>query len=111
MEMQEFIPLDVFCQQHRIEISVISSLEEYGLIEVSRIEEAEYIQLSQLADAEKLVRLYGELDINLEGIDVIIHLLHRIKEMQTEMQLLKNRLSLYEDGPNYIVVDGLANNH
>ena len=98
MEMQEFIPLDVFCQQHGIEISVISSLEEYGLIEVSRIEEAEYIQLSQLADAEKLVRLYGELDINLEGIDVIIHLLHRIKEMQTEMQLLKNRLSLYEDG-------------
>jgi hypothetical protein len=97
MEMQEFIPIDIFCRQHGVEVAVVSSLQEYGLIEISKIEEVEYIQLSSLADAEKLVRLYGELNINLEGIDVIIHLLHRIKEMQAEMQLLKNRLGLYED--------------
>ena len=97
MEMQEFIPIDIFCREHGVEITVISALQEYGLIEVAKIEEAEYIQLSQLADAEKLVRLYGELDINLEGIDVIVHLLQRIKKMQAEMQLLRNRLGLYEE--------------
>ncbi len=97
MEMQEFIPIDIFCREHGVEITVISALQDYGLIEVERIEEAEYIQLSKLADAEKLVRLYGELDINLEGIDVIIHLLQRIKKMKAEIQVLQNRLGLYEE--------------
>lgn len=97
MEMQEFIPIDIFCREHGVEITVINALQEYGLIEIAKIEEAEYIQLSQMADAEKLVRLYGELEINLEGIDVIIHLLQRIKNMQAEIQLLRNRLGLYED--------------
>jgi len=94
--MQEFIPIDIFCRQHGIEISFMSSLQEFGLIEVTRINEAECIPLSQLVEAEKILRLHGELEINLEGIDVITHLLQRLKEMQSEIQALKNRLRLYE---------------
>ncbi len=96
MEMQEFIPINVFCRQHGIEISFISSLQEFGLIEVMKVAETEYIPLSQLVEAEKMVRLHGDLDINLEGIDVITHLLQRVKDMQAEIQTLKNRLGLYE---------------
>ena len=96
MEMQEFIPIDIFCRQHGIEISFISSLHEFGLIEVMKVDEAECIPINQLVDAEKLVRLHDDLEINLEGIDVITHLLKRINEMQGEIQLLKNKLSLYE---------------
>ena len=96
MEMQEFIPIDIFCRQHGIEISFISSLQEFGLIEVMKVEEAECIPLSQLVEAEKMVRLHGDLEINLEGIDVISHLLQKVKDMQTEIQILKNRLLLYE---------------
>lgn len=100
MEAKEYIPIDFFCRQHGVEISVISTLQEYGLIEVFQIEEIEYLSLSELADTEKMVRLYGELEINPEGIDVIIHLLKRIKEMQFQIQLLENRLSLYEGKEN-----------
>ncbi len=96
MEMQEFIPIDIFCRQHGIEISFIISLQEFGLIEVMKVEEAECIPLSQLVEAEKMVRLHGDLEINLEGIDVISHLLQKVKDMQTEIQILKNRLLLYE---------------
>ena len=96
MEMQEFIPIDIFCRQHGIKISFISSLQEFGLIEVMKVEEAECIPLSQLVEAEKMVRLHGDLEINLEGIDVISHLLQKVKDMQTEIQILKNRLLLYE---------------
>lgn len=96
MEIQEFIPIDIFCRQHGIEISFISSLQEFGLIEVMKVEEAECIPLSQLVEAEKIVRLHGDLEINLEGIDVITHLLQKVKDMQTEIQILKNRLRLYE---------------
>jgi len=96
MEMQEFIPIDIFCRQHGVEVTFISSLQEFGLIELAMINEAEYMPLSQLVEAERLIRLHGELEINLEGIDVITHLLHRLQEMQAEMQVLKNRLRLYE---------------
>lgn len=98
MDTQEFIPIDLFCRQHNIGISFISSLQEFGLIDVMQINEAECIPLNQLVEAEKLVRLHGDLEINLEGIDVITHLLHRVKEMQAEIQALKNRLRLYEAG-------------
>jgi len=96
MEMQEFIPIDIFCRQHGVEVTFISSLQEFGLIELTMINEAECIPLSQLVEAERLIRLHGDLEINLEGIDVITHLLHRLQEMQAEMQTLKNRLRLYE---------------
>ena len=97
MEMQEYIPIQVFCQQHGVEITVMSSLSEFGLIEVTRIDQEEYLQLKQLAHAESIVRLYSELDINPEGIDVILNLLDRIKKMQSEILALKNRLNLYEE--------------
>ena len=97
MDMQSYIPIDVFCRQHGVALSFISSLQEYGLIEIIQVEEAEYLSMEQLGEAEKLLRLHGELAINLEGIDVITHLLQRVKEMQQEIQILKNRLRLYED--------------
>jgi hypothetical protein len=97
MEMQEYIPIELFCKQHGVAITLISSLSEFGLIEVTRIDQEEYLQLKQLAHAESIVRLYSELDINPEGIDAIVNLLQRIKEMQYEIQGLKNRLRIYED--------------
>ena len=50
-----------------------------------------------MAEAEKVVRLYSELNINPEGIDAIVNLLQRIKELDSEIQYLKNRLNLYEE--------------
>ena len=73
------------------------SLQDFGLIELTVMDETSYIHHDQLAEAEKILRLFSELDINLEGIDVIIHLLNRIHSMQLEIQELKNKLRLYED--------------
>lgn len=96
MEIQEFIPIDIFCRQHGVEVSFVSSLHDFGLIEIMKIQEAECIPLAQLVVAEKFVRLHDELHINLEGIDVVTHLLQRVKDMQDEIWGLKNRLRLYE---------------
>jgi hypothetical protein len=94
--MENLIPADEFCANHNIEVSFIRSLQENGLIEIMTIEEKGYIQASQLQELEKIVRLYYELDINLEGIETINHLLQRINNMQDEITALRNRLRLYE---------------
>ena len=45
---------------------------------------------------EKISRLHDELEINVEGIEAITHLLERIENLQNEIASLENRLRLYE---------------
>jgi chaperone modulatory protein CbpM len=97
MEQQEYIPLDIFCRHYDVAISFVSSLQEFGLIEITEVGQNRFLPVSQLSAAEKLVRLHNELDINTPGIDVVTHLLQRIQSMQEEIRILKNRLRLYED--------------
>jgi hypothetical protein len=46
---------------------------------------------------EKLVRLYYEMDINLEGIETITYLLNCMHGMQQQIVKLKNHIQLYEN--------------
>ncbi len=96
MQTENLIAIDVFCSNHNIEISFISSLRETGLIEITTIEEAWYIDAAQLQQLEKFIHFYYDLDINLEGIESITHLLEHINAMQDEIVVLRNKLRLYE---------------
>jgi len=96
MQTGNLIAVNEFCVNHNIEISFITSLQQIGLIEITNIDEAGFIDVDQVQHLEKIVRFYFELDINLEGIDTINHLLVRIQAMQNEITGLKNRLRLYE---------------
>jgi MerR HTH family regulatory protein len=96
METGYLIAIDEFCSNHNIETSFINSLQQSGLIEITTIEESAFIQADQLQQLEKFVRFYYELDINLEGIETINHLLQRISSMQEDMRALQNRLRIYE---------------
>ena len=96
MQTEYLIPLQEFCTKHEIEVSFISSLQKTGLLEIITIEAVEFINISQLQQLEKCISFYYELDINLEGIETISHLLNRIETLQKQIVSLKNRLSLYE---------------
>jgi hypothetical protein len=96
METEYLIAIDEFCASHNIEISFIASLQESGLVKITTIKESAFIEADQLRQLEKFVRLYYELDINLEGIETINYLLQRIGSLQNEITSLKNRLRIYE---------------
>jgi hypothetical protein len=98
MGTEYLIAVDEFCASHDIEISFISSLHQSGLIEITTIKNSFFIEADQLRQLEKYVRLYYDLDINLEGIETIDYLLHQINFMQDEIKNLRNRLRLYETG-------------
>lgn len=97
MQPEEMIAADEFCTHHNIEISFIHSLKDSGLLEVSIVEEKIFLPADQMSQLEKLVRLYYEMDINLEGIETITYLLDRMHSMQQEIRQLNNRLSMYEN--------------
>lgn len=94
--MRDLILALEFCNCHNIEISFINALYESGLIEITTIKEDTFIHRSQLLQLEKMVHLHYELDINIEGIETIIHLLGSINEMQNDILELENRLRLFE---------------
>lgn len=94
---EDMIPAEIFCIHHNIEMAFIYSLKNSGLIEIIVIEEKTFVPLSQLPELEKMVRLYHEMDINLEGIETITYLLQRMNEMQQKIMDLSNRLNWYED--------------
>lgn len=96
MKSEYLIAVDEFCASHNIEISFIRSLQHNGLIEITTIEESGFIDAEQLQQLEKIVRFYYDLDINLEGIETITHLLQRMNAMHDEITALRNKLSLYE---------------
>jgi hypothetical protein len=98
MGTEYLIAVDEFCASHNIEISFISSLHQSGLIEITTIKNSGFIEADQLRQVEKYIRLYYELDINLEGIETIDHLLQHINSMQDEIISLRNRLRFYETG-------------
>lgn len=97
MEGQELISASEFCFHNQIEISFIHSLQEYGLVEVIHSEESEFLHANELSEIEKMMHLHYDLNINIEGIDVITHLLKRIERMQNELKHLSGKLNAVED--------------
>jgi len=97
MQTEDMIPADEFCIHHNIELSFIYSLQESGLVETVSTAEKIFVPASQLRQLEKLVRLYYDMDINLEGVETITYLLQRMNAMQQQIVQLTNKLSRYED--------------
>jgi hypothetical protein len=96
METENLIPIEQLCTHYSIELSFIQSLTELGLIQITTIEESQFLLKDQIKDLEKMIRLHYDLDINIEGIEAISHLLLRVNDLQHELSALKNRLMFYE---------------
>jgi hypothetical protein len=96
MQTENLIAINEFCHKHDIKISFISSLQKKGLIEITTIKGVLYIETEHLLQLEKFVRFYYELNINIEGIETITHMLKRINSMHDEILILKNKLGFYE---------------
>ena len=93
MNNEELIPLEDFCQYYDVEISFVESLQDSGLITITSTERSMFIELDEMPQLEKFVRMHNELNINLEGIETIYHLLERVEKLQHEILQLKNKVT------------------
>jgi hypothetical protein len=96
MQSEDLIPAETFCAFHQVELSFIRRLHESGLIEMTIREGAVFLPSGELAELEKFVRLHYEMDINLEGIEAISHLLQKLSDMDRRINTLQNRISFYQ---------------
>jgi len=97
MSTEDLIPMELYCQHEELDITFVRALTDRGLIELVIREERSYLAPEQISRLERLARMHFDLDINLEGIEAISHLLERVDRMQQEMRAMEQRLRLYEE--------------
>ena len=95
---EDLIPQETCCTEYNIEVSFIQQLSEYGLIDIITVEEKSFVHSNQLNQLESLIRLHYDLDINMEGMDAIAHLLTKLKTLQSEVISLKSKLQVFSIG-------------
>ena len=96
MTDRNLILIEQICRHYEIEPDFIVSLNSYGLIEIIELEQNKYLKLQEMSMIEKMIRMHYDLQINIEGIDAISHLLTKIENLQFELQSVQNRLRIYD---------------
>lgn len=81
---------------YEVEESFIDSLWEAGLIDVIDHDEDRFIEYDDLSDLEQFIRWHYEMDINVEGIDALRHMLGRVRSLQSEIAQLRGELQFYK---------------
>lgn len=96
MDKQDLILIETICFHYKVEISFIKDLENIGLIKVETFDNNKFIHQDKISDLEKMIRLHHELNVNIEGIDIVFNLLQKELKLKEELNALKSRLRLYE---------------
>ncbi len=81
---------------YEVEESFIDSLHEVGLIRVVDLDEERFIEYDDLPDLEQFIRWHYEMDINVEGIDALRHMLEKVRSLQSEIAQLRHELQFYK---------------
>ena len=97
MTTQNLILIEKLCMYYEVELSFFKDLDNIGLIEIVVINQTQFIHQDKLSDLEKIVRLQSELELNLEGIDIVFNLLQKVETLQSQLNSANNRLRLYEN--------------
>jgi len=88
MEKTLFKVIDI-CRSNKIERTFIQELHQNGLIEIIIEEETEFIEEEQIPKIERFSNWHYELELNVQGIEVVQNLIDRIEKLQREVRFLK----------------------
>ncbi len=92
---QELISIEKLIGCYPVDDSFFSSLQEYDLINIIEQNDEYFVAVTELPKIERIINLYTDLNVNFEGIDVILNLVEQIEEMQNEIIYLKNKLKFW----------------
>ena len=80
---------------YEVEETFIDSLAELGLVRLTGDGDERFGEYADLEQLEQFIRWHHDMDINVEGIEALHHMLMRVKLLQAEIDSLKNELQFY----------------
>jgi hypothetical protein len=96
MKTDNWILLKTVSSHYEVELSFFTHLHDLGLIKIEIIEQSSYIHSDEMYNLERIIRIHHELDVNPEGIDIVLNLLQKIDDLQKDLIAAQNTLRLYE---------------
>lgn len=93
----ELIIISEYVNHTQIEPAFIETLSDNGLIHIYKVENQHCLHYDELPVLERYARLYYDLSINMEGIDVIHNLMERIDQLNEEVRVLRNQVRFWDE--------------
>ena len=90
------VTISLICRHYRIEPVFIDQLVEVGLLETEDRQGQQVVPENQISRLDRMVRIHRDLEVNPQGIDVVMNLLARIEALEQSLNDALNRLSIHE---------------
>ncbi len=91
-----YIAIEEFCSHHGVEVMLVREFADFGLIQLHQAEDGEFVPDEEISRLERMLRLSQELDVNLAGIEIIMHMREELKQLRREAATLRYRLQQLE---------------
>lgn len=96
MTEERYILIRDFCAGHSLEERFLYQLRDYELIRIVEVGDQPAVPQEELGRLERMVRLYRDLELGPENLQVVEHLLTRMERLQEEILELRRRLGRWE---------------
>lgn len=93
MKEKDFFTLQEFSEICELEMDFLRDLVQFGLLEISVQGGNENISRDELECVRMIKRLYFDLGVNKEGIEIILSMRNQILELQKKVEDLKHELN------------------
>jgi len=97
MQQPEVVALKHFCKLHEVELTFIEELDTLGIIQIVYLDNECFLKLEEIALLERCIRLHCDLNLSVEGIITVGHLIDTVDELSDELRKLRSRLKVYEE--------------
>ena len=91
--MKYAIKIEQLADFYNVNTQVIYELAEFGIINLKRESKQEIILHEDLDRCERAVRLYSELGVNKEGIEIILDMREKMERLQKELGIAHQHLN------------------
>ena len=96
MPAKKLISVKEFCSYYNVDRDFIEQLDRNELIKLVRVKRTGFISEQTIAPLEMIIRLHNDLEVNVEGIETILHLLATLEKKNEELIRLRNQLDFYQ---------------
>ncbi|QHT67783.1 hypothetical protein GXP67_14630 [Rhodocytophaga rosea] len=94
--MAHYISIREFSTLHGVEVALIHEFAEFGLVQTHFQQNLECLIADDIAHVRRLIRLYQDLGINKEGIDIILSMREQILSLREELESLRYKAQRLE---------------
>ena len=95
--MEKYITIREFAEFHNVNKNVLEEFAQDGIIEIHVVKQEPCILTDELDKYERIIRLYRDLGVNKEGIEIIMEMREKLDRLQNEVQYLKRQMEKYNE--------------